>query len=483
MLMKKDDVSEKTSQPLQYARIGIGITTHNRRHLLKKTLSEIQRLSPPECRIVIVDDASDIPVEEATFRFEKNVGIARAKNKCFELLQDCEYIFLFDDDTYPLRKQWWRPYIESDEPHLCYMFERFSSGRSPEDVVLVYENGKIKAWSHARGCMLYFRQECLQAVGGMDPVFGRWGYEHIELSSRIYNAGLTSFKFMDINDSKNLFWSADEHEKTVSSVPDQERLSCLCRNQLIWERLQSSKRYVPYIASPVTRRGQDVIITCYLTRRIDPQRGIKWKADYSKLHPLIRSLQGQKLILIHDCFNVDDTEHVEHVKINPRELPYWQRWISIYQWLIKHPEVERVFCVDATDVEMLRNPFPEMEDQYLYVGYENTHLGNAWMRKKHPAAFIQTFIDTHKNHKLLNCGLLGGKRELLIDFLGVFLHSWASNKADVRFRREKTVGDSDMGLFNVVLLKQFAEKISFGEHINTPFKSYKTNDYSWWKHK
>lgn len=176
--------------------IGIGITTHNRYTTFKKCFDLVVKYSK-DCKIVIVDDASTVPVKEATFRFEKNVGIARAKNKCFELLDDCEHIFLLDDDVEILKPKWYMPYIQSGEKHLMYIFQDFTSGPRLNDTAKLYEDEKIVAYSHARGCVLYYHHDCLDVCGGMDPVFGKWGWEHPELSDRIYTAGLTSFPYMD----------------------------------------------------------------------------------------------------------------------------------------------------------------------------------------------------------------------------------------------------------------------------------------------
>ncbi|MBD8231585.1 glycosyltransferase family 2 protein [Pantoea agglomerans] len=462
--------------------IGIGVTTHNRHDMLNRTMAAIRRLAPEGARIVLVDDASDVPVKGATFRFEKNAGIARAKNKCFELLEDCEHIFLFDDDTYPLKTDWWKPYTDFGEPHLLYMFEHFATGRQLNDAALLYSDGHITAWSHGRGCMLYFSRRCLEVVGGMDPAFGKWGYEHVELSGRIYNAGLTSFKFMDVTDSHGLFWSADEHEAAASTVPGPQRRACLEQNRKIYARRQDSARFIPYRDGQQQPGRNDVVITSYFTGQPDPERGKTWEADYSQLEPLIRSLRGQPLVVLHDCFDVPDSAAVKHVRVNTSMPPYWQRWVSVYRYLLQHPEIERAFCVDATDVEMLRNPFPDMDD-LIYCGDELTRMDDPWMVRKHPAATVQRFIREHASHPLLNAGLLGGSRPLLIRFIGALLDAWGKNVADVKFGRDKTVGHSDMGLFNQVLLTRFAGLVSHGEHVNTVFKKYEANDVSWWKHK
>jgi len=478
----EERLSVPPCQETPVGRIGIGVTTHNRPDMLKKTMEAITRFSPQGAKIVVVDDASDIPVEGATYRFEENVGIARAKNKCFALLEECEHIFLFDDDIYPLQENWWKPYVASSEPHLFYMFENFATGKKINDAILLYSDSQINAWSHARGCMLYFARRCLDVVGGMDPIFGKWGEEHIELSGRIYNAGLTSFRFMDVTCSKGLFWSADEHKAIASSVLISERRQQLIRNKPLLAAREKSSDFIPYHEVAMPKIENNVVITCFFNRQVDLERGYHWKADYAALQPLIKSLGSQPLVILHDCLDVPDTPTITHINVETSIGPYWQRWISIYQYLLQHPEIDRAFCVDATDVEMLRNPFPEMGN-YLYCGDEPCQIDIRWMRLKHPASTIQAFIHQFASHQLLNCGLLGGSREMLIRFIRAMLDAWARNVADVASRREKTVGHTEMGLFNYILLTQFTGLISHGSHVNTTFKKNERNDISWWKHK
>ena len=105
--------------------IGIGLTTHNRRDVLELSLKHFIAFLPPDSKFVIVDDASEEPYESATFRFEENVGIAKAKNKCLELLEDCEHIFIFDDDCYPIKDGWWAEYVASEEPNLMDILKDF----------------------------------------------------------------------------------------------------------------------------------------------------------------------------------------------------------------------------------------------------------------------------------------------------------------------------------------------------------------------
>lgn len=203
-------------------RIGIGISTHNRYGIFKTTYKNIKKFAPLGAKIVVVDDASDVPVKEATFRFDKNQGIAKTKNKLLELLDDCKHVFLFDDDTHPVIDNWWKPYVESPEPHLMYIFEHFKS-RQLGDTKVIFEDIEHKAYTHPRGCMLYIDSSILPVVGGFDEEYARWGFEHVDYSNRIYNNRLTSFRFQDVQGSEHFFYSADEHEAVSSTVTGVER--------------------------------------------------------------------------------------------------------------------------------------------------------------------------------------------------------------------------------------------------------------------
>src|SRR5690606_18577456 len=66
-------------------RIGVAVTTHNRAKVFRKSLEELRRHTPG-VNIIVVDDGSSEPVEDADFRFDEPQGVAAAKNKCFELL-------------------------------------------------------------------------------------------------------------------------------------------------------------------------------------------------------------------------------------------------------------------------------------------------------------------------------------------------------------------------------------------------------------
>ena len=131
ILSKLEDLKADVSNISQSSRIGIAISTYNRYETFKKTYSEIQ-IAPPNSIIVVVDDASDSQ-SEATFRFEKNIGIARVKNKCFELLYNeaANTSFCSTMIAGPKRIGMYLMW-KVKEPHLNYIFEQFKSLNAPK---------------------------------------------------------------------------------------------------------------------------------------------------------------------------------------------------------------------------------------------------------------------------------------------------------------------------------------------------------------
>jgi len=226
--------------------IGIGITTYNRRGVANKTVAEVLKYAPYGAKVVVVDDGSGIPFKSTdveVFRFKDNVGIAGAKNKCLELLDKNDYIFLFDDDCYPKKEDWHLPYIKSGQEHLSYTWHRLANGRYNNNkfLHLDIENG-LKVYKSPCGVMLYLTKKVIDTIGGFDQRFKSWGYEHVEFSKRVYNAGLTKYPFADLINSYELFHALDFYTKAPSSADK----SYINYNKHLWLQESSSSQFKPY---------------------------------------------------------------------------------------------------------------------------------------------------------------------------------------------------------------------------------------------
>lgn len=217
------------------AKIGIGITTYNRPEAFAITYREILKYAPEGAKIVVIDDASKVTCPVADYVQPENKGAAACKNKCFELLEDCDHIFLFDDDCYPISYDWWKPYIYGKEPHYNFTF------KYPK-----WQIGNSMVSDNPNGCMMYYSREVLERVGGFDVTFGKYGYWHGSMSCRIYNAGLTSFPFMDVKGSEKLFCSMDKDKTVKTSRPDQHKFIPYAKDKYM--KSLGSSEHIPYKA-------------------------------------------------------------------------------------------------------------------------------------------------------------------------------------------------------------------------------------------
>ncbi len=177
-------------------RIGVGITTRNRSKILDLMLLHHMKFFPKDGEVFyfILDDNSDenyVPViAKYQFCFYKKsdtrLGIAKAKNECIKYLHNCDYVFLFDDDACPMHEDWYKVYIEASNctgvGHFQHMIQIAGLNKiSSQDGLDIFDN--------TGGVMLFFTREMLNKVGGFDPKFGIYGYEHSNLTSRCFNAG------------------------------------------------------------------------------------------------------------------------------------------------------------------------------------------------------------------------------------------------------------------------------------------------------
>lgn len=461
-------------------RIGVGIKTRNRNEVVAKTLEHWRKHLPAGAVLVLVDDASRTPVAGADFRFEENAGIARASNKALELLYnaDCEHIFLADDDAWPLTDGWWKPYVESPEPHLMAMWD-MPDGSTRRQLETLYKDDQHVAYHQTRGYFLYVERRVLDRVGGMDPAFGKWGWEHASWSDRIHSAGLTTWRYADVTGSQDLIYSMDQHNEIASTAtPEAMRYSQGPGAEL---RMASrhSDAYIEF------RELDDVILTSLLTALPDPQRNSRMKPEHSMYKALHDSLKhdGRFVVLHTDLPEAGALAKAELVKVPQRINPYFERWLGYYRWLREHPEVGRVWCVDATDVQMTRNPFPEMEPGVLYAGWEPTTLRDEWMLAQHPDATVQKFMRDNPNLPLVNAGVVGGDRETMMRLAHSITKMYFDDWNDFIMGWEtKRLGVGDMPTFNYVVRNGDFD-LSSGPHVTNVFKSERASPVAWWKHK
>lgn len=184
--------------------IGVGITTRNRADVLSFTIEQFHKYDNGQIKYLVVDDHSERPdqnkmeslrIGDYTYNSHR-LGIAKSKNVCIKRL-NVDHLFLFDDDCFPTCDGWWEPWLNLAQ-HMIFANPNMGKTRETEDQTW---------WTGAHGCCMYFTRNCINMVGGFDPEFLNYGFEHYELTFRIHKAGLTPHIYISPKDP--CIWSFD----------------------------------------------------------------------------------------------------------------------------------------------------------------------------------------------------------------------------------------------------------------------------------
>ncbi len=91
----------------------------------------------------------------------------------------------------------------------------------------------------------------------------------------------------------------------------------------------------------------------------------------------------------------------------------------------------------------------------------------------------ETYENKYANEVLLNCGIIGGKVDLVIELLEKLCHLHKTYN-----RNNKTAYTGDMGAFNYIMRTVYNAQLMHGAPINTVFKAYQSDRTDcWFRHK
>lgn len=219
----------------------------------------------------------------------------------------------------------------------------------------------------------------------------------------------------------------------------------------------------------------NTIITCLLSGVSDPQREDNWKVGHSYYSKLLNSCESLKihLTVLSDTLEEKEEEFLSIVRTESKINPYFQRWKSIGDYLAKN-DFEKVYCVDATDVVVLNDPFDAINENNLVIGSEKGLVSNRWILQRHANKGSYQFLRDNLNQQLLNAGILGGTAknvQLFCEEMNELFHKYGDDY-------------TDMPRFNHVCREKMKLNLEYGTHINTVFKGYETwNDKPLFRHK
>ena len=219
----------------------------------------------------------------------------------------------------------------------------------------------------------------------------------------------------------------------------------------------------------------NIILTTFFTTDKDPQRPLVWGSDdITLVKDFYESLIKHDLncIILHDnspeeFINKLTTDKIKWVRVNSSGLNMVDiRWTLYHQLIESMPLVKKVFCLDISDVIILKNPFELMDPDKVYCGDEEClNKDNFWMMErfnwmKHPE--VTDHMHEYVNNKVLNCGIVGGNRENMLEI---------TNKMGTVLKESNIQNTTvDMAAINAILYRYYNNKLVHGHPLNTKYR-------------
>lgn len=457
---------------------GVAVSTHNRPEVLKETLPKLCQRTPEDIPIIVVADNKQTWMDAKTIcpdrvkLLKSDPGVYNSKNKALEyfcITHPVEHIFLLDDDIYPLQDGWAELYIDAPEDHYAHSFALLET----------YRDNDIVATTRAGGTLLYYTRDCISKVGGMSGEFGTWGCEHVNMSDRIHNLGLTSFRYQDIADAYDgsIFYELDRKENTRRNFRSSKSPQQAENNKRMYSKYEELRptdtRFIEYRHTVPLK----YVVTVYCSGS-NPQGG-EFELTADKLEPLIDSLPDDYQLIVVSDMNFEDNRF-ELLQVEPSDIPMdYQRW-HLLRYALDHISQRinglrgvEAWHVDATDVVMLHHPHPEPGT--LYIGDEPTTVGCKWMMNQLDKLPNREEYEPLHNEPLLNGGIVGGDAETLRLF--------TNRMSD---EMDKITYWSNANIIRDMLPLQLAARSMNYKHgplVNSVFKGTEGRETAWWAHK
>jgi GT2 family glycosyltransferase len=216
-------------------RIGIGVTTYNRPDCISECLTHILEYT----RLEAVYIGGNVKLHIARDTDKDRRGVAYRKNECLRALKDCDYVFLFDDDCFPIKHNWVDFFINSGEEHLLYLDSRFHK----REYSMITDKAIVNVHSQCGGVFMFMTKSVIERVGAFDESYGLYGFEHADYSNRVYGK---QPKYLCLDRTNEYIFAHDYSFKIhASTITPLERFNFVEKNKNKYWNEEIKSIYLP----------------------------------------------------------------------------------------------------------------------------------------------------------------------------------------------------------------------------------------------
>lgn len=255
------------------------------------------------------------------------------------------------------------------------------------------------------------------------------------------------------------------------------------RRQLLYRRRVA--RLCDVHTIPAMSRG-GIVVTVMMTKKPDPQRGAPIAGDYLEyIRPWWTTVNkvGLNGVILHDGLPEEliaraTTDCISFQLCELGELPILhQRHFAVRDYL-QTSDAESVLVTDVSDVAVKRDPFELLANCHpgikLMIGSETRTIGSS--RCVRSELSRQYGSPEFTNRRIVNPGVLGGRREEVIRFLDLLT-------AEIR-RLDGRLLASDMSIVNHVFHSHYDfSEVLTGAPLHSNFRKWDYNSSAAVMHK
>jgi len=237
----------------QNEKIGIGITTYNRKYSYRRLFDEVIENIDVDAIVTVknkeIDYQENDPLKLAdnvksfVYEVKEDLGVGYCKNLCLKKLlsEKCDHLFLIEDDINIKNNDVFKTYIETAKSYnlehlnFCGAWDSITKKWLQPSYSLKNANGlMLSIYERLCGDFQYFTSNALMQIGLFDAVHYVNAMEHAEHTYRAAAAELTTpfYAFADIHKSTDFIedtgiQSSIHHDKE-SELLYRKRISDAC---------------------------------------------------------------------------------------------------------------------------------------------------------------------------------------------------------------------------------------------------------------
>jgi len=227
---------------------------------------------------------------------------------------------------------------------------------------------------------------------------------------------------------------------------------------------------------------KNLVLSCYFTKKNDPQRKKRHVRSFRKFSRWYKSLirLGMNGTIVHDQLPKRIISENACLQIRFHSYQLRKRWsinderfLAWLEFLEQRPDVDNVFLTDLFDVDFFRDPFEIFTPKHdLYCGWGGALVDNCrYTKTKMRQAYG---VVRHRGKPALNAGIIGGSRSNVLKLLRLMVSD---------FRRINSGKNLNMGVFNQRAHDLFPSRIMVGEPLHSRFKHYESDGNFCIRHK